>query len=136
TATALGGALFTVRSDALCARMVAVERTWPTQPRRAFAHKLAKTIAFLVAQHPLVYGAIAALLAWRGSSIGDVLRRATRGFPADSVDELLALLRQRPSAPLLTLLARRLAKFSVRRLEARAAAGEALLLRLRGRGVL
>lgn len=127
TGTALGGALFTVRDDELRARLAAVEKGWPRQPTRAFAEKIAKGALFLVAQNARVYGLIAALLALMGSSINVVLRKATRGFPAANVNELLLKLRKRPCAAQLAFLRSRLRSFDAERLAARARAGEARL---------
>lgn len=131
TGTALGGALFTVRDPELRARLAAVERAWPRQPTRAFAEKIAKAAFFLVAQNARVYGLIAALLALMGSSINVALRKATRGFPAADVDELLVKLRKRPCAAQLAFLRSRLLSFDDERLSARARAGEARLARSR-----
>jgi perosamine synthetase len=131
TGTALGGALFTVRDDALRARLAAVEKGWPRQRTRAFAEKVLKAALFLVAQHPRVYGLIAALLAASGSSIGEALRKATRGFPANDTNELLGKLRQRPCPAQLAFLQRRLATFDVARLDARSAVADALVHRWR-----
>jgi hypothetical protein len=99
---------------------------WPLQARRDHARKVAKAAGFLLLQQPLLYGLVAWLLARCGRSIGALVRAATRGFPADDAAALLALLRRRPCAPLLALLARRLERFDERRLFRRARAGEAL----------
>lgn len=131
TGTALGGALFTVHDDALRARLAAVERGWPRQETRAFATKVAKTALFLVAQHPRIYGLIAAVLTMMGSSIGEALRKATRGFPAKDSDELLAKLRLRPCAAQLAFLHKRLGTFDVARLDARSTVAESVVDRWR-----
>ncbi len=132
TGTALGGALFTVHDDALRARLAAVEKGWPRQRTRAFAEKLLKAALFLVAQHPRVYGLIAAFLAATGSSIGEALRKATRGFPAKDTNELLTKLRQRPCPAQLAFLRQRLSTFNLARLDARSAVADALVARWRG----
>lgn len=126
TMTALGGAVAVVRDPALRDRMRRAQASWPLQTRGAFASKVAKAALFLVAQHPLVYGLIAHVLALLGRSINDVLRKATRGFPASDVTELRALLERRPHPALLAFLGSRLGSFNPARLEARRRAGELL----------
>ncbi|MBI1949535.1 MAG: DegT/DnrJ/EryC1/StrS family aminotransferase [Deltaproteobacteria bacterium] len=132
TCTALGGALARVRDPALRARMAEIQTCWPRQRTGAFVAKLARAAAFLVAQHPLVYGLLAHAIALGGESIGAVLRRATRGFPAGDVVELLSLLRKRPCAALLAFLRVRLAHVDAERLVRRAAVGEELAARADG----
>ncbi|HEY4221054.1 MAG TPA: DegT/DnrJ/EryC1/StrS family aminotransferase [Myxococcota bacterium] len=139
TQTALGGALFTIRDPALAARMAEVEARWPKQRTRAFAHKLAKAALFLLAQNALVYSALALALLLAGRSIGTEVRKATRGFPAATVDALLVLLRQRPCAPLLDFMHARVLDVvdgASERLLRRASAGERLLARWRGRNLV
>ncbi|MCC7071186.1 MAG: DegT/DnrJ/EryC1/StrS family aminotransferase [Deltaproteobacteria bacterium] len=139
TRTSLGGALVIVRDAELRARMTQVQARWPAQARGAFTKKVAKSALFLLAQHPVVYGALALLVAAAGKALGDVLRMATRGFPAKDTAELLSLLRLRPCAPLLRFLARRVSAPSSRRadarLTARAALGERALEAARALGV-
>lgn len=139
TRTALGGALVMVRDTELRARMTQVQARWPVQARGAFRHKVARSALFLLAQHPVVYGALALCVAATGRALGDVLRKATRGFPAKDAAELLSLLRCRPCAPLLRLLARRVRSSTSRRadarLMARAAMGERALVAAQALGV-
>jgi hypothetical protein len=79
---------------------------------------------------------LAALVSLAGSSIGSLVRKATRGFPADDVDELLGKLRLRPCGPLLRFMRQRLASFDDARLARRTAAGEGLVAHWRGHGVV
>lgn len=132
TCTALGGALVRVRDSALRARMADIQARWPAQWTGAFVAKLARAAVFLVAQLPLVYGLLAYGIALRGDSIGAALRRATRGFPAGDVTELLSLLRKRPCAALLAFLRVRLERFDGGRLVRRSAVGEELAERADG----
>jgi dTDP-4-amino-4,6-dideoxygalactose transaminase len=136
TMTALGGALFTVNDPLLRRRMAEVEARWPKQTTSAFAKKIAKTAAFLLAQNASVYGFIAWAAALGGTSVGALLRKATRGFPARTIDELLAKLHLRPCASLLALLELRLRSFDGARLRERALAGERLAARWQRGGVV
>lgn len=132
TCTALGGAMVRVRDPALRLRMADLQARWPRQETGAFVAKLFRAAVFLLAQRPLCYGLLAHAIALRGESIGTALRRATRGFPANDVTELLSLLRKRPCAPLLAFLRDRLARFDGERLARRAAVGEELVARALG----
>ena len=124
TNTALGGALFTVRDAVVRARLRAVQAQWPQQSTTTFACKVAKAVAFIGLQHPRAYAALAHIADTCGTSIGDVGRKATRGFHASSTPHLLCLLRQRPCPALLAFLAWRLRHFDVGRTAQRARAGE------------
>lgn len=127
TATALGGGLAVVADPGLRARMRAVEARWPMQPNAATARKVARTLALWALQTPLGYTAFAALCRMRGVELGAVVRRMTRGFGGGSVEALLAGLRQRPNAALLTTLHQRLQTFSRARLARRAENGARVL---------
>lgn len=126
TMTALGGGVAVVRDPELRERMRRVQESWPMQSRAAFGAKIFKAALFLFAQQPLVYGLIAHALALMGRSINEVLRKATRGFPARDLSELRALLERQPHPALVALLRARLAGFSPARLDARRRAGEQL----------
>jgi perosamine synthetase len=133
TRTALGGAIVRVREPTLRAAMTTVMASWPAQSTSTWGLKLARAALFLVAQQPLVYGGIARVASRCGRAIGDVVRAATRGFPAAHDEALLALLRRRPCPPLLAFLRVRLLDTDgggARRLQERAIAGEALLAAL------
>ncbi len=122
TGTAVGGGVLFVRDAALRARMEEIQRGYPVQSRRDYLRRLLKyaTLAALGAR-PL----FALFRAWcrvRGRDFDDVLRRAARTFRHDG---LLARLRRRPAAALLTLLARRLGAANGR-VGARAEVGAAL----------
>ena len=120
TATALGGALARVSDRRLAERMQARQDGWPVQPRRQFALRTLKFAGLRVLGHPRVYWSFSRLLAAAGRDLDAVVNGSVRGFPRG---ELLRQIRRRPSAPLLALLARRLSRFDVARLEARARAG-------------
>jgi perosamine synthetase len=116
TATAFGGGLVRVADPGLLARMQALHETWPAQTRRSFAGRVARCGALIALQHPGVYGVAAAGASLAGRSLDTLVGRAARSC----LDW-----RRRPSAPLLAVLRRRLARYDGTRLAARAARGEA-----------
>ncbi len=121
TATALGGALVRVADADLAARMRLRQGLWPVQPRREYAVRAAEFAVLRALSQPHVYALFARSVAASGRDLDAVLTGSVKGFP-DS--ELTPKIRRRPSAPLLALLARRLRRFDVARIEARARAGE------------
>ena len=123
TATALGGALFTVRDEALLERMRRIQLGWPVQARSAHVKRIAQTAAFLSLTRPTPYAAMAGML---GPDFDRFVNTSVKAFPAGSTAELVLRLERQPSAPLLNLMAHRLESFDHARLLARAAAGETL----------
>jgi dTDP-4-amino-4,6-dideoxygalactose transaminase len=127
TGTALGGALLKVRDRSILERMRDRQRTWPAQPRRAYAAGVLKFFAFSLVTRPLAYG----LLAWFHRSSGrDFDRLVNSSVRAFRPGRLLPQLEVRPSAPLLATLAHRLDTFDEDRLRRRAEAGAWLASRL------
>jgi perosamine synthetase len=121
TATALGGALVRVGDRDLRERMRVRQEEWALQPRREYAAKALKFAALRVLGQPRVYWLFSRALALARRDLDSVVNGAVRGFTGP---ELLPQIRRRPSAPLLALVARRLSRFDLPRLEARARAGE------------
>lgn len=115
TGTAFGGGLVRVREPRLLARMRAVHETWPLQTRWSYARRVARGGALVALQHPLAYGLAAAAADRLGRPLDTVVSRVARSSPD---------WRRRPSAPLLAVLHRRLARFDGRRLAQRSARGE------------
>jgi perosamine synthetase len=126
TATALGGAVLTVRDERLLGRMRAVQATWPVQPRMSHLKRLAQMGAFVALTRPVPYGLLARICAARQVDFDRLVNSSARAFPSSHTAALVARLEQRPSAPLLRLIAHRLRHFDTRRLAARASAGETL----------
>jgi dTDP-4-amino-4,6-dideoxygalactose transaminase len=125
TATALGGAMLTVRDPGLLARMRAIQSRWPVQRRGAHLERIARTAAFVFLTRPCVYAVVARVL---GVRFDGLVNSAARAFPSGSTAELVDRLERRPGAPLLRLMRHRLESFDHARLFARAAAGELLAL--------
>ena len=123
TATALGGALFTVRNASLLQRMRDVQAAWPLQRRSSHLKRLAQTSAFIALTRPAPYALLARAA---GDDFDRKINSAVRAFPAAGTDQLVGRLEQRPGAPLLRLLEHRLKNFDYARLDARAMSGERL----------
>lgn len=109
TATALGGAVLTVRDADLAARMRAIQRRYAKQPRRRYLLRLAKYSALKAISGRLPFSALAHALTWASMDYDAWLKKQARGFD-DS--PFLRQLRLRPCAPLTALLARRLRRFN------------------------
>jgi dTDP-4-amino-4,6-dideoxygalactose transaminase len=123
TATALGGALLTVRDEKLLVRMRGIQLGWPLQKRSSHAKRITQTAAFLSLTRPLPYAAMAKMM---GSDFDRFVNTSVKAFPAGSTAELVGRLEQRPGAPLLNLMTHRLETFDHARLLARTASGESL----------
>lgn len=108
TATALGGAVLTVRDADLAARMRDIQRRYAKQPRRRYLLRLAKYSALKALGNRLPFSALAHALTSAGIDYDAWLKKQVRGF--DDA-QFLRQLRQKPCAPLTDLLARRLRQF-------------------------
>jgi len=133
TATALGGAVARVRDAAVRARMRALLDASPRQPRSEFAERVARAVVLRVAGWRPVYTAFVAGCRVLGRRQDRILRGAARSIRGD---DFLAVIRRRPSAPLLALVARRLARPPTRRVARRAERGDAILRRIAERVVV
>ena len=127
TCTALGGALFKVRSKTLLAQMRRTQATWRPQRRRTYFAVVLKFLAFRLVTLPLAYGLLA-----HGHRVlrRDFDRLVNRSVRAFRTGELLPQLEVKPSAPLVAMLAYRLRMFDGVRLRRRAVAGKWLAAHL------
>lgn len=137
TTTAFGGAVMRVRPAALRADVRRIEAGYAPRSRAFFAKRLLSYAALHAVSTPAAFGGfVRALNAVRGDGAHDAfITNSIRGF---SGGELITLLRQRPSVPLLALMRRRLAPaaFDARYLAARVARGQLATQLLRdARGV-
>jgi dTDP-4-amino-4,6-dideoxygalactose transaminase len=129
TATALASALMRVRDPDLHARLRAHHERWPLQSRWDYCKRLCKYGALKFFGSKWIYAAArkAARLVF-----GDVDRFIHDSAKSFRASEIMTRLRQRPSAPLLALLERRLSRFDHQRLAERAENGRLLKDRLSG----
>ena len=124
TATALGGALVRVADRKLLDQMRSAQAKYPLQDRGVYLWRLLKYMAMRVGAYRHVFRA----LVWGYRTLGwdhdRMVNGTVRGFPGES---LFRQIRQRPSAPLLAVLRRRLRHFDRRRLAARIERGKLLV---------
>lgn len=132
TGTALGGAVVEVGDAKLRQAMREIQSGWPRQTRSSYAARIAKAFMILLLQRPTAYSLFSRLCAAAGSSSATVVRRFTRGFGSHDTAALLRALRQQPCAPLLAMLARRLATEDGSRVARRAETGEQIFAALSG----
>lgn len=129
TATAIGGALLTVRDPSVLAAMRKTQSTWPVSSRLGYAFRLAKYGILKFLSGRLIFSSFVAACRLLRLDHDLLLNYTVRGFPGP---QLLPLIRRTPSAPLLSLLHRRLRTFSHRRLQHRTQLGEFLQQALEG----
>lgn len=125
TATAFGGAVLRVHDPLLLNGMRATQAAYPAQGRREYATRLLRFLLISQVSHPTVYGLFVRLCRVLGADLDGLAGGVARSFPARGGSAPPKLLRRRPSAPLLALLARRLRNFDAESLRRRALRGEA-----------
>ncbi|MCA8976242.1 MAG: aminotransferase class V-fold PLP-dependent enzyme [Planctomycetes bacterium] len=130
TATALGGGVSTVRDAELAARMRTLLAAQPIASAGAFRRRLARYFMLVSITGPRMLRLVSRHLERHGRDLDD-LARSARSFAGR---ELMHAIRERPSRPLLRLLARRLC--AVTDMASRAAIGCALADRLRDRVIV
>jgi hypothetical protein len=129
TCTALGGGIVYVRLPGVAAQMRDLRRTWPRQSRREYLARTLRFSALQVLAVPIVYGLFVRAAERAGRDADSFVNSSVRALKppqADAGDPFATWLRRRPSAPLLALLAHRLATFDAGRLERRAGLGDSL----------
>jgi len=107
SATALGGALSTLRSPQLKAEMCAYRDLLPQQPQARYALKLLKSLLLKLLSQPKIYGRAWSLAVRLGLDFDQMLNQSVRGF---SGGDLLSQIRQRPSRALIQMLTRRISQ--------------------------
>jgi dTDP-4-amino-4,6-dideoxygalactose transaminase len=129
TATALQGAVLRVRDRGVLERMRAAHASLPRATQGEFARRVVKYAGLKALTWRPVYAAFVAACAARGRSVDDVIQKTVRGFPGG---DLFPKIRRRPSAALLSLLARRLEREDGVRIAQRALRGETLVRAVAG----
>jgi perosamine synthetase len=127
TCSALNGAVLRVKDPDLLARMRRTLAGWPAQPTAEFLRRVLKFSGLSVLANPVLFGAFAGALQRGGRGLDSVLSAFVRGFNVPYDDPAFtARIRRRPSAAVLRLVHRRLARFDEERLARRAALGDRL----------
>ena len=132
TSTALGGAVLRVRDREVLERMRGIQASYPSQGRGVYLKKLLEVLGLVAVSQPRPYGVLTRACTRFGSDLDALVGGVVRGFPPhEPVATCLRRLRQRPSAPLLAMLCRRLRTFDGKRLAKRTSTGERFLRKLR-----
>lgn len=127
TATALAGAVVSFREPELAARVEAQQQRWPVLTRLGFAKRLTKYFALHLLSSPPLYSLFVALCRALGKDYDALVGTSARGFAGGN---FFTKIRQRPSPPLVRLLARRLRSNTEVRVGRRRARAEELLAQL------
>lgn len=106
-ATALGGAVLSFRDSALRARVAEVIAGWPLQSRVLYGLRLIKYVVLWPFRYRWVFGAMALVCRWFGTTHEGIVSGAARGF---SGGDFFQRIRQRPSVALLRLMRARIAQ--------------------------
>jgi perosamine synthetase len=121
--TALGGAVLKIRDLQLLARMRAAQAAYPMQNRRHYGKRLCKYAVLKALSSRIISACFVRMCKGIGIDYDRCVNRAARGFPGES---FFAQIRQKPCAPLLAVLKRRLQRFDSHRLERHVAKGQKL----------
>lgn len=127
TMTALGGAVVQLNDAALLDRMRRIQGRYPRQRRAPFARRVLLMAALKFLARPGPFALFVALCRLGNRDHDRILYQAVRGFAGR---DLLARLRQRPSAPLLRLLERRILQAGAQRVTRRAVFARRVLAQL------
>ena len=109
TATALAGAVLTVRDPDLLQRMRSRSRSYPLQSRSSYFRRILGYSGIKIISYRLVFSVLVYLCKILGLEYHKLLSGVGRGF---SQANLFLALRQKPCAPLLALLLRRIRNYS------------------------
>jgi len=123
TIAALAGGVLVVRDAQLCERLHAEQARYPLQSSRAYFARLWKYALLKGLTLRLPYALFVRFCALRGRSVDDVIQGTVRGFKGGDFFEKI---RHRPSAALLSLIARRLRGADGTRIAARVRAAQQL----------
>jgi len=129
TATALGGALLTVRDPELLERMRALQAGYPLQKHSDYAKRIAKFAVLKIVLTRPVYGTLMRYLEWRKIDYDTAVGDAVREVASLGTEKKL---RKRPSAPMLSMMLRRLQRWDTGELRERTRTGETLRAALEG----
>ncbi|MEC9095842.1 MAG: aminotransferase class V-fold PLP-dependent enzyme, partial [Planctomycetota bacterium] len=109
TATALGGAVFSVAREELANQLAELESQYPKRSRCFFFRRLLKYSCLKFISYKPTFAAFVGTMRLLGKDYNQLLKKSTRGF---SGMNFFQLIRRRPSTPLLRLLARKLRCFN------------------------
>lgn len=114
TATALGGAVFSVAQKELVVQLTELESHYPKRSRSFFFRRLLKYSFLKFISYKPTFATFVGIMNVLGKDYNELLKKSTRGF---SGSNFFTLIRRRPSSPLVVLLARKLRRFNGKSLE-------------------
>jgi len=129
TATALGGGLLRVRDLRILAEMRRLSAEQPRQSRAAYLRRLLKYSAMKLLSQRHLYGAVIRCWEGLGGDADHLVNGSVRGFAGP---DFFRRIRRQPSAPLVALMHRQIARFHRQRLVTRAGKGQRLWEQLKG----
>ena len=124
TATALAGGILRFRDPSLCQAVRSYQDQWPLQSRRQFWARICKYSLLVLVSYRASYRLLVAGCSLLRINHDRLISQSVRGF---SGDDFFKQIRQRPSAPVLALLERRLQRFDRTRIDARVKLAEQLI---------
>jgi len=127
TATALGGAIFSVRDAALRAKMRAIQEAYPVQPSGAYAKRVLKFMGLKIVLLPPVFGVLFRLCRMLGKDYEDPVSDAVRNVASLGSNRKI---RKRMPAAMLAVLERRLIRWREGSLDGFARMGDSLRRKL------
>ena len=123
TATALGGAVFSVAQKELALQLETLEKQYPKRSRFFFFKRLLKYSFLKFISYKLTFAIFVGTLKVFGKDYNKLLKKSTRGF---SGPDFFKLIRRRPSSPLVVLLSRKLRRFNGKSLQLQRELGDYL----------
>ena len=123
TATALGGAVFSVARKELANQLAELESHYPKRSRSFFFRRLLKYSFLKFISYKPTFATFVGLMKLVGKDYNKLLKKSTRGF---SGPDFFQLIRRRPSSPLVGLLARKLSRFDGKSLAVQRTLGNCL----------
>lgn len=129
TATALGGALISVRDQELRQAILRRTESYPAQSKSAYATRILKYALVRLISQPLVAGWVAKAFQITGKDHDQFAAGIARGFAGDQFFDRIRL---RPSTPLTKVVKHRLNAYDYSMIEQRRMAGQFLMRELNG----
>jgi dTDP-4-amino-4,6-dideoxygalactose transaminase len=133
TSAALAGGVLVVRDRPLLTQMRAVHAQWPVQSGGTYAKRVLKYAGLKAVSNPVLYRGFVKWCELKGTNQDAVIQGTVRGFAGG---DFWAKIRHQPSAPLLSVIERRVFGFQGRRVASRTEIARELVARTAGRARL
>lgn len=126
TSAALAGGVMVVRDASVMKAMRAAHRAWPVQPSGIYARRVLKYAGLKAVTNPVLYRGFVKWCELKGTSQDQVIQGTVRGFAGG---DFWTKIRHQPSAPLLSVIERRVCGFRSERVVERTRVGRDLVAR-------